>query len=54
MISFFAKKARGLMAAYIIKYKLTNPEDLKAFNIDGYTYYKSKSSAKNWVFQRKQ
>ncbi len=54
IISFFAKKARGLMSAYIIKNRLNNPEELKGFNIDGYKFYKSESSTTNLVFQRKQ
>lgn len=54
IISFFAKKARGLMSAYIIKNKLKDPETIKAFNVDGYKYYKSESDSTNWVFQRKQ
>jgi uncharacterized protein len=54
IISFFAKKARGLMSAYIIKNKLKDPEDIKAFKVDGYKFYKSESSDTNWVFQRKQ
>jgi uncharacterized protein len=54
IISFFAKKARGLMSAYIIKNRLKDPEAIKAFNVDGYKFYKSESSETNWVFQRKQ
>ncbi len=54
IISFFAKKARGLMSAYIIKNKLKDPEAIKAFNLDGYKFYKSESSETNWVFQRMQ
>jgi len=54
IISFYAKKARGLMSAYIIKNKLKSPEELKAFNVDGYKFYKSESYGKNWVFQRRQ
>jgi cytoplasmic iron level regulating protein YaaA (DUF328/UPF0246 family) len=54
IISFYAKKARGLMSAYIIKNRLKNPEDIKAFDVDGYKFSKSESSANNWVFQRKQ
>lgn len=54
IISFFAKKARGLMSAYIIKNKLTDPEAIKAFNVDGYKFYKSESNETDWVFQRKQ
>ncbi|MFB3089829.1 MAG: YaaA family protein, partial [Gammaproteobacteria bacterium] len=54
IISFYAKKARGLMSAYIIKNKLKRPEELKAFNVDGYKFYKSESYSRNWVFQRRQ
>jgi len=54
IISFFAKKARGLMSAYIIKNRLKDPEGIKAFNVDGYKFYKSESSELNWVFKRKQ
>ena len=53
IISFFAKKARGLMSAYIIKNKLKNPEEIKNFNVDGYKFNKSESTEYNWVFQRK-
>jgi hypothetical protein len=54
IISFFAKKARGQMSAYIIRNKLKDPEDIKDFNIDGYKFNKSASSKSNWVFQRRQ
>ena len=42
------------MSAYIIKNKLTDPEAIKAFNVDGYKFYKSESNETDWVFQRKQ
>lgn len=54
IISFYAKKARGLMSAYIIKNKLKSPEDIKAFNVDGYKFNKSESNGRNLVFLRKQ
>jgi len=38
MISFYAKKARGMMTRYIIQNKLTDPEDLKNFDMEGYSY----------------
>jgi hypothetical protein len=53
IISFYAKKARGLMTAYIIKNRLKNPQELKDFNVDGYKLSKSESSGNNFVFQRK-
>ncbi len=53
IISFYAKKARGLMSAYIIKNRIKDPEDIKAFDVDGYKFSKSESDAANWVFLRK-
>ena len=53
IISFFAKKARGLMSAYSIKNKLTHADDLKAFDTEGYAYNAAISSAHQWVFTRK-
>lgn len=38
ILSFFAKKARGLMSRYIIENNISHPEELKAFNLDGYQY----------------
>lgn len=54
IISFFAKKARGQMSAYIIKNKLKEPEEIKDFNVDGYKFNKLESNNTNWVFRRKQ
>ena len=52
IISFYAKKARGLMAAYIIKNKLSEPAAIKNFDSEGYCYNEAMSSAKEWVFTR--
>jgi len=52
VISFYAKKARGLMAAFMIKNQLVNPEDLKAFQEEGYAYNAELSKANEWVFTR--
>ncbi|MGU6086151.1 peroxide stress protein YaaA, partial [Klebsiella pneumoniae] len=38
VISFYAKKARGLMSRYIIGNRLTQPEQLKALNSEGYFF----------------
>ncbi|NNH37426.1 peroxide stress protein YaaA [Acinetobacter terrae] len=52
VISFYAKKARGLMARYIIENQLNKAEDLKSFNMDGY-YFDAESSLKGeLVFKR--
>ncbi|BFM13770.1 peroxide stress protein YaaA [Simiduia litorea] len=53
IISFFAKKARGLMAAYVIENQLTEVEELKAFDSDGYQFDAASSSDTEWVFKRK-
>jgi uncharacterized protein len=52
IISFYAKKARGLMAAYIIKNKLTDAEQIKAFDSEGYSFNEAMSTSKEWVFTR--
>ena len=54
IISFYAKKARGLMARYVIKERLTNPEGLKDFNYQGYRYSAEHSGADSQVFLRDQ
>ena len=52
IISFFAKRARGLMSAFIIKNKITVVEQLKQFNVDGYSYNSAMSEGNKWVFCR--
>ncbi|MGB1334066.1 MAG: peroxide stress protein YaaA [Porticoccaceae bacterium] len=52
IISFFAKRARGLMSAFIIKNKITNAEQLKTFNVDGYSFNSAMSDGNKWVFCR--
>ncbi|MFT6625645.1 MAG: cytoplasmic iron level regulating protein YaaA (DUF328/UPF0246 family) [Cycloclasticus sp.] len=53
IISFYAKKARGLMSAYIIKNRIKNPEDIKNFNTSGYAFCAEQSNGNEWVFLRK-
>jgi len=53
IISFYAKKARGLMARWIIQNKVTDFEALSNFNLDGYKYSKAESTATMPVFLRK-
>ncbi|MEH6823194.1 MAG: peroxide stress protein YaaA [Motiliproteus sp.] len=52
VISFFAKKARGLMSRYIIQNRLTRIDALKAFDLQGYAFSASESSANELVFKR--
>ena len=54
VISFFAKKARGLMTRFIIQNEITNPEHLKAFNSDGYIFNPQLSKNTELVFTRDQ
>lgn len=53
MIALFAKRARGLMAQFIIRNQIENLDDLKRFDLDGYSYNKKFSEDWNWVFTRK-
>lgn len=52
MISFFAKKARGLMVRYIIDTNAETIEDLKAFNYEGYAFDANLSEGNKLVFTR--
>lgn len=47
-----SKKARGMMARFIIKNKLTNSEDVKAFDYEDYFFYPSLSDENHWTFVR--
>ncbi len=51
-VSFSAKKARGLMAKFIIKERLKNPDDLKNFDLEDYKFNKKLSSKLDWTFSR--
>ena len=52
VISFYAKKARGLMARYMIENQLQRVEDLKSFNLDGYYFDSGSSIHGELVFKR--
>jgi hypothetical protein len=52
IVSFYAKKARGQMARFIIENELNEPDDLKKFKTGGYRYNKAESSARELVFTR--
>jgi len=53
MISFFAKKARGLMARYIIQNQIKNVEQVKDFDLAGYQFSRDLSKGNDLVFTRK-
>jgi len=52
IISFYAKKARGLMVRYMIDNQIDRAEALKDFDIAGYQFEASQSSENEWVFTR--
>ncbi|MFD2179909.1 peroxide stress protein YaaA [Veronia pacifica] len=54
VISFYAKKARGMMARYIIDNRIDSVEALKAFDVAGYYFDQSASSDKELVFKREE
>lgn len=54
VISFFAKKARGMMVAYAAHNKITRVEDLQNFDYAGYQYNNAMSDGDEWVFTREE
>ncbi|MDG1331908.1 MAG: peroxide stress protein YaaA [Crocinitomicaceae bacterium] len=51
-IMVFAKRARGSMARYIVDHSISNPEEIKGFDTDGYRYDENLSTEDDWVFTR--
>jgi len=54
IVSFFAKKARGLMARYMIDHRIDRPDGLKDFDVAGYIFRADLSFGDDWVFTRPQ
>jgi len=54
IVSFYAKKARGLMARYAIDHRIERAEDLKAFDLGGYVFQPDRSKDDEWTFLRPQ
>ena len=54
IISFYAKRARGLMARYAITGRLSDPEALKDFDLDGYAHVPEASDETTWMFRRRE
>ncbi|MEZ3415675.1 peroxide stress protein YaaA [Pantoea dispersa] len=54
VISFYAKKARGLMSRYVIEKRLTKPTQLKKFDVDGYFFDAAESKGNELVFKRRE
>ena len=54
VVAIFAKRARGMMADYIIRNRIEKPEDIKKFKLGGYKFNKDLSDDKQWTFERPQ
>lgn len=52
VISFFAKRARGLMARWIVRQRVDHPDDLRAFDAEGYRWHSEASEGRRLVFRR--
>lgn len=54
IISFMAKRARGLMARYAVTQRITEPEALQGFSAEDYAFAPEESQTDRWVFRRRQ
>ena len=52
VVMVYAKKARGMMARYIVQNNISNPELIKGFNVNGYQFDTNLSKGDEWVFTR--
>jgi cytoplasmic iron level regulating protein YaaA (DUF328/UPF0246 family) len=53
IISFMAKRARGLMARFAVQHRVVQPEQLRTFNLEGYAWDAASSTPERMVFRRK-
>ncbi|HEY6135670.1 MAG TPA: peroxide stress protein YaaA [Rubrivivax sp.] len=53
VISFFAKRARGLMARYAVQHRVRSPKALEGFDAEGYAIDRTQSSPERLVFRRR-
>jgi len=51
-VSFFAKRARGALARFIVENRVSDPAGIKDFDLGGYKFVPSKSQGDNWTFAR--
>ena len=54
IISFYAKRSRGLMVRYAAEHSITDPEMLKNFDYEGYSFNEAASNEAEWVFMREE
>jgi cytoplasmic iron level regulating protein YaaA (DUF328/UPF0246 family) len=52
IVSFYAKKARGMMTRFIAVENILNPEHIKMFNYGGYSFNQDLTTGNRWVFTR--
>jgi hypothetical protein len=52
VIMTYAKKARGLMTRYVIRNRLANVDEIKLFDLEGYSFNVNESTDSHWVFSR--
>ncbi len=52
IVMMYAKHARGAMARYIVINNIQNPEELKLYNVDGYSFDANQTTDSEWVFTR--
>lgn len=52
IVMMYAKHARGAMARYLIQNEVNDINELKLYNVDGYTYDENQSTENEWVFVR--
>ncbi|MCC5920273.1 MAG: peroxide stress protein YaaA [Cyclobacteriaceae bacterium] len=52
VVAIYAKKARGMMARFIIENDIEKAEDIKSFDREGYSFVASASTDTDWVFAR--
>lgn len=53
VVSFYAKRARGLMARFAVTRRIVEPLELKSFAVEGYVFDAAASENARWVFRRK-
>ena len=51
-VSFYAKKARGMMARWLVEHRIDDVEGMKGFDTDGYAFDASASEPDRWTFAR--
>ncbi|MEE9494451.1 MAG: peroxide stress protein YaaA [Gammaproteobacteria bacterium] len=54
VVAIFAKRARGMMADYIIRNQIEKPADIRKFKLGGYKFSRELSDDKQWTFERPQ